>query len=134
MDYRKGYKYQLAARELFVLGPMFRFDKPIITEFITLKDGLLHIQKGYAWDGASGPTKDTKNSMRGSCCHDALYQLMRMGLIDNNLWSFADSELYKCLEKDGMSSFRRWYWRKGLKSAKGKHAKPSNRKKIYIAP
>ena len=35
--------------------------------------GLLIIKNGYAWDGPSGPTFDTKNFMRGSLVHDALY-------------------------------------------------------------
>ena len=45
-------------------------------------DGRLVIQKGYAWDGPSGPTIDTENFMRGSLVHDALYQLFREGKLD----------------------------------------------------
>jgi hypothetical protein len=41
--------------------------------------------KGYAWNGPSGPTLDTRNFMRGSLVHDALYQLMREGRMDNGL-------------------------------------------------
>ena len=35
------------------------------------------VEKDYAWDGPSGPTIDTSNSMRASLVHDVLYQAMR---------------------------------------------------------
>ena len=41
------------------------------------ESGCLQIAAGYAWDGASGPTIDTRNSMIASLVHDALYQLIR---------------------------------------------------------
>jgi len=133
LRYSKGYKYRLERDELFILGSTFRFSKPIVTDYIELRDCTLLVREGYSWDGASGPTRDTKNAMRGPLCHDTLYQLMREGHVDYHLWKQADEELYKCLKKDGMSSFRVWYWKKGLRSAKGKHARPKN-KKIYTAP
>lgn len=134
MDYKKGYKYQLYKAEIFILGPAFRFDKPISTELIELKDGALLVKKYYAWDGASGPTKDTKNSMRASLGHDAIAQLMRMGFISPSLWRAADSEFYKWLKQDGMSSFRLWFWIRGLKSVKGAYGLADNKKKVITAP
>ncbi len=74
--YRSGYKYQLV--DDYSVKVRVKPDENISTEFIALdKDGVLKMNQGYAWDGPSGPTIDTKNFMRGSLVHDALYQLMR---------------------------------------------------------
>ena len=42
----------------------------------------MNIAARYAWDGASGPTFDTKDTMTPSLIHDAFYQLMREGVLD----------------------------------------------------
>ena len=97
-----------------------RYIKPAVdisTDWISLsKEGILSIRSGYAWDGPSGPTIDTKNTMRGSLVHDALYQLMREGHISDaeEVRILADDELDAILKEDGMSSFRRWLWMEGL--------------------
>lgn len=63
--YRSGYKYQLAEGCTVRTG-IFPPEE-IVTEFISLNTlGVLSIRRGYAWDGASGPTIDTKSSMWGS--------------------------------------------------------------------
>ena len=55
--------------------------------------GHLIIKRSYAWDGPSGPTIDTKNFMRGSLVHDALYQLMRHEHLSSDEWrAVADLE------------------------------------------
>jgi hypothetical protein len=73
------------------------------------KDGYLEIRKGYCWDGPSGPTIDSPNFMRPSLAHDALYQLMRLRLLDVKWRKHADELLREhCLE-DGMSRFRSRY-------------------------
>ncbi len=80
------------------------------TKYLKLKKGVLSMLKGYAWDGPSGPTIDTKSFMRGSLIHDALYQLMREGYIDRKKWrKEADLLLRKICLEDGMSKFRAWY-------------------------
>ena len=48
--------------------------KPML---ILSKTGFLEIEPNYAWDGTSGPVKDTSANMFASLVHDALYQLMR---------------------------------------------------------
>ena len=75
--YNGGYKYQLKEEYTFadtgIIPPA-----TITTDFIGLDlAGNLTTAKGYAWDGPSGPTIYTRNFMRGSLAHDALYQLMR---------------------------------------------------------
>jgi hypothetical protein len=65
--------------------------------------GYLTILAGYAWDGASGPAIDTKTFMRGSLVHDCLYQLMREGLLDREIYRpYADELLRKICLEDGM--------------------------------
>jgi hypothetical protein len=62
----KRYKYQLLRDYKYQTAIRLNHDVKI-QGFITLSiNGLLTIAKGYAWDGPSGPTIDTKNFMRGS--------------------------------------------------------------------
>ena len=49
----------------------------IVTDYINLSiKGLLKINEGYSWNGATG-IPDTKANMLAALVHDALYQLMR---------------------------------------------------------
>ena len=87
--YRSGYKYQLA--DEYSVKVRVVPEQNIVTgptnQFINLDtDGALVIKGGYAWDGPSGPTIDTKNFMRGSLVHDALYQIMRLELLSKEQW------------------------------------------------
>ena len=77
-------------------------------------DGRLVVCKGYCWDGASGPTIDTKSTMRASLVHDALYQLMREGIIPFSEVAKVDDLFHQILLEDGMSRFRAWYYRKAV--------------------
>ncbi len=77
--YRKlhRYKYQLMAD--YILQIDIKPIQNIELKFLSLSsEGALPIKKFYAWDGPSGPTIDTRDFMRGSLVHDALYQLMRL--------------------------------------------------------
>lgn len=132
IKYRSGYKYQLA--EGYSIGlNLFRYD--IHTEFINLTPaGILTIKSGYSWDGASGPTIDSKSTMRGSLEHDALYQLMRMGLLPQSARAYADDRLKRVCIEDGMSKLRARIWHFGVSRFAGFAADPSNVKKIMTAP
>lgn len=94
----------------------------------------LCICDGYAWDGASGPTYDSLNSMRGGLVHDGLYQLMREGKISRKYRKDADEELYIICREDGMNYFRAqsWYW--AVRGFAGFASKKKNRKKVKVAP
>jgi len=134
MRYRAGYKYQLATKERFddtgVRPPCI-----LQTRWLRLRpNGLLEIKSGYAWDGPSGPTFDSKNSIRASLAHDAFYQLMRLKLLDR-IWRVeADLYLDKVLEEDGMWFPRRWYWLKGVQLFAAGAADPINKKPVLEAP
>jgi hypothetical protein len=105
IHYKAGYKYQLVKDYLHQLPQEFVMKFPEIeTDYLWLgESGLLIVKKGYAWDGPSGPTVDTKNFMRGSLVHDALYQLIRLGKLDKNIYRIlADTELYYICRDSGM--------------------------------
>lgn len=134
ITYRDGYLYQLAADyhgETGIIPPA-----AIDTTFIALDGaGNITIRAGYAWDGPSGPTIDTKNFMRGSLVHDALYQLMREGHLDHDACRDpADRLLQALCREDGMSAFRAWYVYQGVSRFGKPHADPSDIKPPITAP
>lgn len=109
IHYREGLKYQLRAP--YVIQTPIRPEHGAGTEWLTLDvDGLLTIRAGYAWDGASGPTYDSKSSMRGSLVHDGLYQLIRLGLLDGKHRAEADALFHELCKADGMLAPRAWLW------------------------
>ena len=133
IDYRKGYKYQLACdyETLTDIKQIFT----IRTEFIDLNEaGRLTIRSGYAWDGPSGPAIDTANTMRGSLVHDALYQLMRRDLLGRSYRHAVDKEFHRICREDGMSAFRAWYFLLGVDTFAAGAASADARKKIITAP
>lgn len=136
IQYRDGYKYQLAEDYTHELPDYFKPTwREIETDFIWYDGALkLIVKQGYAWDGPSGPTIDTKNFMRGSLVHDALYQLMREGFLEKNVHrSIADRLLYDLVREDGMSWFRAKYMYYAVKWT----ASPMARKQpkvLLIAP
>lgn len=130
MKYKKGYKYQLVEDVSFrtALCP----PQGIVTYYITLPvDGRMTVRRGYAWDGPSGPTIDTKNSMRATLFHDAAYQLLRQGLLEPEWRTAIDLEFDRFLKYDGMSKWRRKLWITGLKWFGASAADPKNQKKVF---
>ena len=133
IKYRSGYKYQLA--KTFEIGTRILPPKKVSMDFIVLsRQGKLTIKRNYAWDGQSGPTIDTKNFMRGSLVHDALYQLMRLKLLPMSYREGADMELDRICKLDGMSRIRRWYVLRSLRRFGASAANPENKKKLLEAP
>jgi len=133
IKYKAGYKYQLFER-IYIETP-FRPKKPIDTKYISMtRLGGLIIRDGYAWDGPSGPTIDTKNFMRGSLVHDALYQLIRLGFLEHRDRDTADKFLQALCRQDGMSRIRAWWVYQGLKIGGASAASSKNVKKILSAP
>ncbi|GMQ80713.1 MAG: hypothetical protein BMS9Abin05_0141 [Rhodothermia bacterium] len=136
--YRKlnRYKYQLT--EDFHIEIEVRPTMPIGTPYLSLSEaGQLIIKKGYAWDGPSGPTIDTSTFMRSSLVHDALYQLMRLALVDHaDSREYADRLLRRMSIQDGMCRFRAWYVYTALRWFGRKNALPAEDEppKIYCTP
>lgn len=132
--YNGGYKYQLKAdySQQIDIKP----NHLVTLDFITLTIiGFLTVKKGYAWDGPSGPTIDTPNFMRGSLVHDALYQLMREGELDENQHrDEADRLLQKICIEDGMSEIRAWFVYQGVHNFGKPSADPANKRPVTWAP
>ncbi len=130
--YKCGYKYQLTndfTCEIDILK------HTISTDFIVLQNyGLLIIKKGYAWDGPSGVAIDTKDFMRGSLVHDALYQLMRNSLLSGRHRQYADRLLRQMLVEDGMWQTRAWWVYRALRIGGKSSTKAKNIKKVISAP
>ena len=78
----KGYKHRVIIDQYITLyNPdwcKINFSGP----FLSLKEGLLIIKKGYAWDGASGPVIQTETLIDASALHDALYQILRSRIMN----------------------------------------------------
>ena len=132
--YNTGYKFQL--KEPYALLIPIRPDAVVSLEFLSLtREGLLTINKGYAWDGPSGPTIDTLNFMRGSLVHDVLYQLMREGKLDHAVHRLAADRLLRalCLE-DGMSRLRAWVVYQGVRRFGDPSADPAHQRPVIRAP
>jgi len=108
---RRHYKYTL--QEDYQHQTELKPKEAIDLGFVKLsKDGLLSIKSGYSWDGPSGPTIDTKNFMRGSLVHDALYQLLREECIEQDKRDYSDRLLQQICLECGMWKIRAWwvYW------------------------
>lgn len=104
----KGYKWYLRERvDRFVSIPGTH--KGV---YLELENGILTILRGYVWDGGSGPSIDTATFMSASLVHDALYQLMREGVIDRKYRKKADQIMKQIARECGMSWIRaQWiYW------------------------
>jgi hypothetical protein len=133
IEYKKGYKYQIV-KDYAVQTSIFP-PEDVTTRFLTLtKKGILQTRSGYAWDGPSGPTIDTKTFMRGSLGHDGIFQLIRMGKIDPKFRIAGDIDLRRICLEDKMCGFRAWYVYHSVSKFAESAADPDNKKKIIIAP
>lgn len=134
ITYNGGYKYQL--KQPYKVTIDIKPAASIETPFVCLADsGKLTIEIGYAWDGPSGPTIDTRNFMRGSLVHDALYQLMRDGYLDKETWrDAADRVLQRLCIEDGMSELRAWLVYQAVKRFADPAADPAHKRPPVRAP
>ncbi|MBN2439387.1 MAG: hypothetical protein JXL20_12395 [Deltaproteobacteria bacterium] len=131
--FRRGYKY-VVTRQFHMRLNVVPY-APVDLPFIKLDmEGNLSVLRGYAWNGASGPTWDTLNSMRGSLGHDVLYQLIRLGLIDIKYKQYADQVLHDLCVEDGMYSFRADYWLWAVLNFGMHSCRPSSEPKEEVAP
>ncbi len=128
IKYRKlgSYKYQLM--EEYGFETEWVLPRAVETGgkwVIMSKTGRLTVKKGYAWDGPSGPTIDTKNFMRGSLVHDALYQLMGHGFLSESWRKKADELLRNICREDGMTWIRAQWVYQSVRTFGGIAIKPN---------
>lgn len=120
---RRRYKYNLHSDYEF--DTRIKVNNPGGLSLLTIDtEGKLKIKKGYSWDGPSGPTIDTKNFMRASLIHDALYQLMREEILPQTQRITADEILRNECRNDGMSRIRAWWVYHGVRLGGKSAAKP----------
>ena len=93
--------------------------------------GVLTITAGQYWDGASGPTRDSKKSKRGSLTHDMLYRLMRQGKLPQFCRGAADGIFYRLLREDGMWRIRAWFWYRAVKRFAGAFVDPDSIAEVF---
>ena len=101
----KPYKYRLETNAVIQTG--LDIKRRFYAPFGHLSEGgRLWLREGYAWDGASGPAIDTRTILRGSLAHDALYQMLRLGVLPESMWKDCNDVLYRLCLEDGMSKIR----------------------------
>ena len=117
IQYRRvNWKYVLeVAVHLALPGNISTKTHSYIGPHLSIVGTILSIKAGYAWDGASGPTVDTEATMYPALVHDALYQLIRLGIIPTGSREEADKLFLQLLKEDGMPFFRRWYFYRAVR-------------------
>jgi len=121
MKYQKITKYKYKTSAIETIQTNIK-DQEFKHDFFILKEnGLLVVNSGYLWDGLSGPTWDTKSTMRAGLFHDALYQAIRLKLIpfyvkpevdllfynimiEDKVWKPRAKLFYKAVEEFGHNS------------------------------
>lgn len=114
--YSSGYKYVLEEAyscKTPITGVVISHD-----QFLLELDGTLTIYKGWPWDGASGPTFDSKSSMRPSMIHDVFCYAMRSELLSYSEYQDTVNKFFKqqCIE-DGMWEWRAHLWYLAVEAA-----------------
>jgi hypothetical protein len=137
LRYQDGYKYRTRATWAVLTpfsGMAARIDSGDGTPWVELRqDGALIIREGYAWDGASGPTIDTRSAIIPSLVHDALYQLARAGKLPPLERGRIDDYFGDLCVACGMWRWRAALWRRGLRiGAASSYAQQPER--ILVAP
>ena len=133
IEYTKGWKYQLA-RSCKTKTPVTGYD--IVNDYFHLhSNGDLEVFKGYAWDGASGPTFDTKSSMFPSMIHDVFCQCMRDGSISYDAWQDTINKLFETHCKAcGMFEARVAIWYLGVEIGDAGNPEQGPDRGILTAP
>ncbi len=125
IKYKKRRKYKYNLHSDFTYQSGITIAAPVALGYLEMQpDGGLLVKAGYSWDGPSGPTIDTENFMQGSLVHDALYQLMREGFVDQSQREAADRLLRKMCKDDGMSGIRAWWVYQGVRIGGASSARP----------
>jgi hypothetical protein len=130
--YRDSYRFQL---ESPLQSPTGIFVACPGNDFVGLSaDGVMTLAAGYAWDGASGPIKQSKSIIRGSAVHDGGYQLIRNGFLPAECRKAFDAQLrLHCIE-DGMPSWQAWIVYAAVRTFGGRFTTPESRKPVLQAP
>lgn len=99
---------------------------------VDIDNAAMYVRPGYEWDGASGPTIDTDNTMEAALLHDVAYQCLRERVLPHPLGTrshkqvrkWADKEFRRFLKQEGMFIIRRWYYYLGVRGFAAYAARP----------
>lgn len=131
--YKSGYKYQLVLATFCATG--IKIPARVETEFIIMEaNGDLWLAQWYAYDGPSGPTLDTRKTLRLAAFHDAIYQLIRLGFLGRGFRKRADKLMYRIGREDKMWPVRIGYWLGGVRLFAKSAADAKNERKVLYAP
>jgi hypothetical protein len=132
--YRKLRKYTYQLMEDYVVQIDIKPTQNLEYKFVSLNTrGALTTRQYYSWDGPSGPTIDTRDFMRGSLVHDALYQLMRLSALDCGIYrKRADQILVEICRQDGMPGWRAWYVYWAVRIFATKSASPQKEPEVQL--
>lgn len=118
-----NYKYRML-RDYSILTP-YLLEHPIETDYFSLVKGRLTAKVGYAWDGPSGLSIDTKTFRRGSLVHDLPYQMCRERYLDYKIHRYiADRMMQQVCIEDGMWKIRAAWCYQAVHLFGEKHARP----------
>tara|TARA_R110000851_G_scaffold22894_2_gene67597 strand:- start:14486 stop:14890 length:405 start_codon:yes stop_codon:yes gene_type:complete len=92
--------------------------------------GVLTLKEGYAWNGVTGGIDD-KTNMVPSAEHDALFQLISLGLLPVALRHVANDRYINNCKKRKMGGFRRWTHKSILDKLSHLFCKPEKPRRIY---
>lgn len=110
MKYKSGYTY-ITQETVFVnVGPALH--APVSSPFASIAGESLCVMRNYAWDGASFSLflwfGTPKAWLLPSLVHDALYQLIRDGLMDRQYRDAADRLFRELLIERGVWRIVAW--------------------------
>ena len=114
MRYKSGYRY--VSQEAVVVDVGAELHVPLQAPLASIAAETLCVMSRYAWDGASfTPFKwfgTPKPWLTPSLVHDALYQLIREGLMDRSYRAAADRLFRTMLIERGVWRWMAWvaYW------------------------
>jgi len=113
----KHLKYKYEVVEYYSCQLKFILGYTVTDRYFSITDsGFLTVLPGYKWDGASGPTIDTRNTVRASCVHDVLYQCMRCRYLPQLVKNASDKELSRIMKEDWKPKTIAAHWWNSIRS------------------
>lgn len=108
IHYKKRIRYKFTLVEDYAIDTGIVPREAVNTPFLQLdSSGRLSIRRCYSWDGATGAL-NTRNIIRASLVHDALYQLMREGYLAPDHRLAADRLMHRICVAAGMNGPYAW--------------------------
>jgi len=132
LRYLGGYKY-MVCDTFWIMTDVLGYDVRFKNKLRLEPNGKLTITDSFGFDGGSGPTVDTKSSMRATAVHDAGYCLERAGLIPEKERIKFDAMLRDIAIFDGMWRWRAWSWYWAVRKFAFGSARRQERKEL-LAP